>query len=324
MNISFNHIIEQIIPSFLEGNCSDDELNQLNGWLAEDEKNAIILEEITQIWNRSKNEKSSISVEQSWKNFEKKASNKKGFKFSMRSFSIAASILLVVGFSFFYVQNNKYEKKIIYASNLKDSLIFEDGSKVFSSGNAVVEYHSSFAKNTREVSQKSGTAFYEITKNPERPFIIHNHLADIKVLGTSFKTNMNNDSVEVVVTTGKVKVYHDMDSVIILPTERVVFYKNNTQAVKSINHDLNYLYWKTNILQYQDERLENVFKDIEEKFGCKIIVNNEQVNNLRLTGKFPSKVLTKTLLLIAETLQLRLQYNSTWYKFSFDSDKEEC
>ena len=36
MNISFNHIIEQIIPSFLEGNCSDDELNQLNEWLAED------------------------------------------------------------------------------------------------------------------------------------------------------------------------------------------------------------------------------------------------------------------------------------------------
>jgi len=323
MNLSFDHIIEQIIPSFLEGTSSNNELNQLNEWLVKDEKNSIILEEITQIWNRSKNEQSSISAEQSWENFIKKASIKKGFVFSMRTLSIAASILLVVGISFYFVKNNGAAKIITYASNLKDSLILEDGSKIFSSGNAVVEYHSYFAKNTREISQKSGTAFYEITKNPERPFIIHNHIADIKVLGTSFKTNMNRDSVEVVVTTGKVKVYYDMDSVILLPTERVVFYKNNALAVKSINYDLNYLYWKTNILQYQNERLGNVFKDIEQKFGCKIIVQNKQVNNLRLTGKFPSKVLTKTLLLIAETLQLRLQYNSTWYKFSFDSDKEE-
>lgn len=83
---------------------------------------------------------------------------------------------------------------------------FEDGSIIYLSEQASLEYPSHFANDRREVSLQ-GDAFFEVSQNLERPFIIHTPTAMIEVLGTSFNVkSKDSETFSLSVRTGKVKV----------------------------------------------------------------------------------------------------------------------
>ena len=89
---------------------------------------------------------------------------------------------------------------------------FEDGSIIYLSEQASVEYPSHFAQDRREISLQ-GDAFFDVSKSPERPFIIHTQTAVIEVLGTSFNVKSKDDEAfSLSVRTGKVKVTSKLDN----------------------------------------------------------------------------------------------------------------
>lgn len=84
--------------------------------------------------------------------------------------------------------------------------ILEDGSAVYLSEETTIEYPLQFAGDKREISLR-GDAFFEITGNRERPFIIHTALTVVEVLGTSFNVvSKGNDAFSLSVKSGMVKV----------------------------------------------------------------------------------------------------------------------
>lgn len=89
----------------------------------------------------------------------------------------------------------------------KSELVFlPDGSKVTLSKGARIVYNRLMNGKKRNVTL-SGEAFFEVAKNPERPFYIQTHNMVIKVLGTSFRVRSFAKEESVIVKTGKVSVY---------------------------------------------------------------------------------------------------------------------
>jgi ferric-dicitrate binding protein FerR (iron transport regulator) len=181
----------------------------------------------------------------------------------------------------------------------------EDGSMIYSNGTATIEYPEHFANNSREINQLQGVAFFEITKNPNRPFIIHNRVANIKVVGTSFQTRMDSDRAEVIVRTGKVIVFNKEEQVALLPGEKVIFYSSGKKAVMQTNEDMNYLFWKTNLLEYDNISLQKVCEDIEQKFDCRIELPNTLQTKI-VHGRYFAEDLPQLLNTLSET------FNSTY------------
>jgi transmembrane sensor len=94
-------------------------------------------------------------------------------------------------------------------------------------------------KEKHEPSNFEGDGFFEIAKNPAKPFIIKAKEAEIKVLGTSFNVNTKKgeDRVEVLVETGKVKLTNVKDKKYRILEPGDLGKLNNNELSKKKNSD---------------------------------------------------------------------------------------
>ena len=128
---------------------------------------------------------------------------------------VAASVVLVMGILWYQYQGSaKGRRADTYAALIKEAkgeleearstvekpLVVQlpDGSKVTLSKDSRLSYGKKFDGNKREVFL-SGEAFFEVAKNPARPFLVYSNGLITKVLGTSFKITAFEQDTRVVV-----------------------------------------------------------------------------------------------------------------------------
>ena len=87
--------------------------------------------------------------------------------------------------------------------------LLEDGSSVELNRGAVVR--DAFTAKERRVELVSGEAYFTVTKNPERPFIVRAGGVDVRAVGTAFSVRLDPGKVEVLVTEGRVGVRYEKD-----------------------------------------------------------------------------------------------------------------
>lgn len=300
-------IWNELLPMYLEGKLDAQAQQQLDAWLQSDPEHQALFEKTVLLWHQSKEVNSRLSAEQSLQHLKHKVREQKPTTPLMqpvwqRVLGIAASVIVLVGLGYWFY-NQQQHVPMITSVVIQDSLRLEDGSMIYSDGSAMIDYPEHFATSSRELNQQQGMAFFEVTKNPERPFIIHHSIASIKVVGTSFRTRMNADSAEVIVTTGKVMVYNESNQIALLPGEKVVFYKNKKEGHKSTNEDTNYLYWRNGILEYDNKTLKEVFQDIEQKFDCEIHLP-EALAAYKVNGRYFASNVSQLLQTLCETFNL--------------------
>lgn len=82
--------------------------------------------------------------------------------------------------------------------------ILPDGSVVELKDDAAIQFD--FSGETRRVTLMRGTAHFQVTKNPDRPFIVTAGGVTAHAVGTAFVVELNARSVSVLVTEGRVAV----------------------------------------------------------------------------------------------------------------------
>lgn len=108
----------------------------------------------------------------------------------MKYMAIAASLLLpIILFTVWQgskdVQPVSTSRKIVAQHGSRTRTILPDGSTVVLNAGSKIYYNKDFSGPLREVTL-FGEAFFDVAKNPERPFIVHAGGINIKVLGTAF------------------------------------------------------------------------------------------------------------------------------------------
>lgn len=104
--------------------------------------------------------------------------------------SMAAVFLLYFGFTMFadhlFIREVPVYVTIKVPKGSVQSVALPDGSKATASPGSILRYPKAFAKNERRVYLDKGEAFFEVTKNPERPFSVISGELQTTALGTSF------------------------------------------------------------------------------------------------------------------------------------------
>lgn len=118
----------------------------------------------------------------------------------------------------------------------------EDGSLITLKPGGSLSYPAHFGRQNRVVSLK-GEAFFQVSKDPARPFIVHTGALVTEVLGTSFSISANAGAkaIEVSVVTGRVSVYQAVDrsnrrsrEVILKPNERLTYTTHSQQLIPAL------------------------------------------------------------------------------------------
>ena len=253
-----------------------------------------------------------------------------------RFYKYAAIIVFAVllGSAGFYIGfRNKvtvvYSEIISPENQVVNEYILPDGSVVALNSNSKLVFPKHFKGDTREVTLY-GEAFFEVKPNAEKPFIITAGNAQVKVVGTSFNVSAypGNETVEVVVTTGKVQVTNknaeslaDANLVYLIPGEKGTLFTKSSILEKSQNSNLNYLAWKTRDFIFNDIPLNEVFKCLEKTYHVKIQVSDPKLNDLKLNAQFDKKTIDFILNVVGLTFNLELSFEDEQYTFSSRMNK---
>lgn len=254
-----------------------------------------------------------------------------------------ASVILICLTVYYYSSKNINQKTFTsfiphntisqYNSTQKEEVLtLSDGSKIALQPKSTLHYPNQFSGGNREVYLE-GEAFFQITKNPQKPFLVYYNNIITKVLGTSFTINTNpkTGNVEVVVETGRVQVSENVklvkgivlnNAVIVTPNQKAI-YKIDTRLFettlverpepvpdsKNANTGLQLNHKATFI--YEQEKLLNVFKEIEDCYGIEIITENANLNNCVFTGDVSGQDLYTKLKIICLTTNSSYEINGT-------------
>ena len=195
----------------------------------------------------------------------------------------AAAVALAVGF-WFTAQSTVAPSNLL-AANTKykeqKTVTLADGTKVWLNGNSQLRYPANFTGEHRMV-QLTGEAFFEVTKNPNQPFIIATNKSKVTVLGTSFNVRAitAENVTEVVVKTGKVRFENQEGDkqVELTPNEKGRYNAVDNTIEESAEEDMNEIAWQSGRLLFKNTPLKEVLADLNKQFAVDIKLSNTNLN----------------------------------------------
>lgn len=192
---------------------------------------------------------------------------------------VAATLLIVLTAGYF-VSNNyssitEPQETVYTATNEIKTLRLEDGTLVRLNTNSSLTLNGDFGKDRREV-HLIGAANFDVTSNPDVPFIISANNGEVEVLGTSFEVEAYpNQQIELSVAEGKVKFAStttDKEDLFIAG-EKGVLSADGQKLTKLELKNANYSAWWTKRLVFESTPLSEVISDLEKAYRVQISYN---------------------------------------------------
>jgi ferric-dicitrate binding protein FerR (iron transport regulator) len=278
---------------------------------------------------RNMSSEKEINVDKAWNNvyskmneLEHKTNNSRTrISFMRITFIRVAAIALIVlslGSAAVYLNyTGAFSKKIAVATgkDQKNLLVaLPDGSKIFLNRNTVLSYRANFGRHRRDV-RLTGEAFFDISHDASKPFIIDAGKAKVEVVGTSFNVITNNaeSAVEVYVKTGKVLLSDNSGTQSMLLDPEFVGTMSLKTSEKTINNNPNYISWRTDHLVYNGQKLDVVLKDLKKVHNMDIVADDPDILNNTWTSPIISQSQDTIIQIICLSFNLSYTKDGTVY-----------
>jgi transmembrane sensor len=234
--------------------------------------------------------------------------------------SAAAVILVAIGVAWF-VGNFKENKTsdqlaftpvpdttiIITTGNNSKFVVLPDNSTVLLNANSSITYTKRYGFDTREVTL-TGEGFFDVMHNPFTPFKVRTGKLVTNVLGTAFnikvvKAASGGDHFTVTVSRGKVAVSDDHQTYgTITPNEQIDLNTNDDVFTRSKVNAAVATAWTNQFLVFNNLSLEDVIAILSERFHMKIVLENRNIRDCKITSAFLDKPKLETVLNVVTAL----------------------
>lgn len=173
----------------------------------------------------------------------------------------------------------------------KTQFMLPDGTKVIMNADSRIRYSGNLASASERVVYFDGEAFFDVAKDPLRPFIIHSHEVVTSVLGTSFNIQaFAEEDIIVSVVAGTVKVKEPLQEVYLQPGEQAVYGLGDRSLFKENFDPSSTLAWREGTLYFKNERFRDIVKKLERWYGVTIDVQKTDIED-GFTGSYHRKSL---------------------------------
>lgn len=166
-----------------------------------------------------------------------------------------------------------------------------DGSRI--TLNTASDVQVLLSKSQRHIQLQQGEAFFEVARDPERPFVVEANGRHIIAVGTQFSVRREGDFVEVVVTEGKVRMEEGArrgpGAAPVFLTAGYIAQSTNAELrieQHSIEDAVSRLSWRAGVLQFRDLPLGDAVAEFNRYNTRKIVIADDAVAQLRIEGNF--------------------------------------
>lgn len=202
---------------------------------------------------------------------------------------VAAIVLLTIYVTTYFLQQSFRDETmntVIVPQGQRVSLTLADGTKVWLNAKTKMEYPQSFKAFDERIVKVDGEAYFEVSKNKNRPFIVKTSKGDIEVLGTKFYVSAyaTTDIFETSLIEGRVKVHTAYEDMTLYPRDKAVL-QNGILTRKHID-DMDIYRWRDGLYCFKNLSFEDVLKQFEIYYDVHFVKENPQMANPKLNGKF--------------------------------------
>lgn len=193
------------------------------------------------------------------------------------------------------------------------TIYLSDGSVVWLRENSRLDYPETFAEGVREVILV-GEAFFDVSPDSQRPFIIRSSNFTTRVVGTTFKIKdyENEESQEVEVVTGKVIVSvrnftgNNVKELVLKPNRKAVYFKKDNSLVEatSVQSGLQQSFTKSKLV-FNEVPLKDIIAVLNVTHDVNITFANESMKRCILTADFTDETLDVSLAVISRTINAK-------------------
>ena len=294
--------IIDIANRFLEEKpCSNQDLNEFKRWLSNPSTQSEVERWLAEHWATSAEIDSTTLIEnvfQQIQDYQNVHHQETGFSVTriIKVYQRVAAFLLIpiLGLGIWYgvsqYQSASQYTETIATRGQKSQIVLADGTKVWLNSDSKIKYPGMFNKSQRDIYLE-GEAFFEVSKNPHQPFIVHTSGVNVKVMGTKFNVRAYSDEnlIETSLFEGKIDLMYNKEKSsgeikkLIKPGESFVYSKMEHQLAPNRFPGDEINGWKKNQLIFKDDTFNNLVRKVERWFDVKIVYDEKLFNDRRLT-----------------------------------------
>jgi len=190
------------------------------------------------------------------------------------------------------------------------SLTLADGTRVILNSDSEIKYPIAFGKKNRKVFLK-GEAYFAVTHNKKKPFIVDVNEAEIEVLGTEFNISAYEDEKEMYTTlvNGSVRftTTESNESQILTPNHQIEYNKETkTSTMKEVDV-YEFIAWKDGSFVFKSLKLEKILRQLRRWYDFKVVYHDEELKDYRFRGVISRDMnLTEVMKMIEESAGVKI------------------
>ena len=317
--------IKSITEKYIAGNCTPEELEEAMILFADPYHNSQLRSTLFEYWmNEGKGDKSDIAAEDLSIILDKVhhrinlTQDQKPKNIMMKLIFTVSKIAAILIIGLLLGLSVQYFKKTeaVYFTSLApkgsvSQMVLPDSSIVYLNAGSQLKYAMGDLKGKREVFLE-GEAWFDVTKNEKKPFLVHTAFYDVKVLGTQFnvKAYKTDDEITTTLEKGIVQITSSENPIqglttVLQPGEQLVYNtKNKTVNVKNVEPRM-FTAWKDHKLIFINMNLKELFVILERKYGVDIQVTNNLILDYHYDGTIKDETILEVMDLLKETLPIK-------------------
>lgn len=311
--------IDQLIGRVLSGEASSADYFALSDWLNQSSHNKKEFSSLKSYWDAEVSFNHfilpEIAVNRPLTELKEREAHRKKRKLRRLFIPYAAAILLFFALSISVYYRHKDSPSAVYytyvSGDSRAEFFLEDSSKVILNKHSRLTYSDLYGSKTRSVKLE-GEAFFDIVKNPQKPFEVQFDDAKISVLGTKFtvKGEKDCDRISATLLSGSIRFESKDQQVMLVPNQQLTFSRSsNTIGIHEVDAD-GITAWKEGVVKYKSIPFSSLVADLSSRYRVKILIKNQSLldPSIVVSGSFEeTQSVEQILRIVAKSLPIRFK-----------------
>ena len=312
-----NELPWSLVTAAILGNLTSEEKLQLDSWLMESPANRAFYERLERTWKEGLADYPNYLAAdetRAWSEMQARLDSGSATRTAMvrsiagaevrsiswRRWAVAAAVLLVVvGGAEFWRMSGKGPEQQYATTDLEQTVKLADNTLV------VMEPQTRIRVAAHKVTLLEGKASFAVVHDQDHPLEVVVDGARVKDIGTKFSVSRTPESIQVIVTEGKVVFTSTLTG-----KSHDVAAGNEIVQMMTEGHRGEI---KMTDLRFNNARLSEVITAVQEEYGKKIVLADTSIGKKRLTVHLDGESFDDAVKIICGTLNLEYQADSNGY-----------
>ncbi|MDL2319692.1 FecR domain-containing protein [Alistipes sp. OttesenSCG-928-B03] len=183
------------------------------------------------------------------------------------------------------------------------NIYLADGTSVWLNSSSQLKYPAAFVGAERRVYLE-GEAYFDVTHDPDKPFVVETARQELRVLGTEFNVSAYREDPRVYTTLSEGMVAlrsHGSDAeTILLPGQQACLNPESSEfTIRAVNAD-ELISWKSGIFVFEGGTLEQAMCKLSRWYDMEYTFEYESMRRMVLRGSMPVQADISTVLSLLE------------------------